>query len=73
MSKAGSGDVLTGMIAGFCAQGISLEQAACCAVYLHGLTSEIASKVMSEYCVLASDLIKYIPYAFKALMNPSQG
>ena len=71
LSKAGSGDVLTGMIAGFCAQGLSLEQAACCAVYIHGLTSEIASKAISEYCVLASDLIKYIPYAFKAVMNPN--
>ncbi len=69
LSKAGSGDVLTGMIAGFCAQGLSLESAACCAVFLHGLTSEIASKAMSEYCVLASDLIKYIPYAFKALLT----
>lgn len=69
LSKAGSGDVLTGMIAGFCAQGISLESAACCAVYLHGIASEIASKTMTEYCVLASDLIKYIPYAMKAVLN----
>ena len=57
------------MIAGFCAQGISLEEAACCAVYIHGITSEVASKSMSEYCVLASDLIKYIPLAMKAILN----
>lgn len=69
LAKAGSGDVLTGMIAGFCAQGISLEEAACCAVYIHGITSEVASKSMSEYCVLASDLIKYIPLAMKAILN----
>lgn len=69
LAKAGSGDVLTGMIAGFCAQGISLEEAACCAVYIHGLASEIASKSMSEYCVLASDLVKYIPLAMKALFG----
>ena len=69
LSKAGSGDVLTGMIAGFCAQGIALEEAACCAVYIHGITSEIASKSMTEYCVLASDLIKYIPLAMKAIFN----
>ncbi len=67
LSKAGSGDVLTGMISGLCAQGISLEDAVCCAVYIHGLASEIASRAMSEYCVLASDLLKYIPLAFKAL------
>ena len=67
LAKAGSGDVLTGMIAGFCAQGIQLESAACCAVYLHGLAGEIASKSMTEYSVLASDLLKYIPLAFKAI------
>ena len=71
LAKAGSGDILTGMIAGFCAQGATIEIAACCAVYLHGLASEIASKSMSEYCVLASDLIKYIPYAFKYLFQES--
>ena len=69
LAKAGTGDVLTGMIAGFCAQGISLEASACCAVYILGIASEIASKSMSEYCVLASDLIKYIPLAMKALFN----
>lgn len=69
LAKAGTGDVLTGMIAGFCAQGISLEEAACCAVYTHGITSEIASKAMSEYSVLASDLIKYIPLAMKAILT----
>ena len=71
LAKAGTGDVLTGMIAGFCAQGISLEEAACAAVYIHGITSEIASKSMTEYCVLASDLIKYIPLAMKAILNPN--
>ena len=71
LAKAGSGDVLTGMIAGFCAQGLSLESAVCTAVYMRGLTSESASKAMSEYCFLASDLVKYIPYAFKSILNPN--
>ncbi len=69
LAKAGSGDVLTGMIAGFCAQGLQLENAACCAVYLHGLAGEIASKTLSEYSVLASDILKYIPVAIKAVMT----
>jgi NAD(P)H-hydrate epimerase len=69
LSKAGSGDVLTGMIAGFAAQGVKLEYAACLAVYIHGLAGDIASKSMSEYCVLASDLIKYIPLAFKTILS----
>ena len=69
LAKAGSGDVLTGMIAGFCAQGLQLENAACCAVYLHGLAGEIASKTLTEYSVLASDILKYIPVAIKAVMT----
>ena len=69
LAKAGSGDVLTGMIAGFCAQGLNLESAACCAVFLHGIAGEIASKTLSEYSVLASDLLKYIPIAIKAMLN----
>ena len=68
LSKAGSGDVLTGMIAGFAAQGLSLEAAACVSVFLHGLAGEFAAKNLSEYSVLASDLIKYIPVAMKALL-----
>ncbi|MBQ8848571.1 MAG: NAD(P)H-hydrate dehydratase [Candidatus Gastranaerophilales bacterium] len=71
LAKAGSGDILTGMIAGFCAQGISLETSACCATFLHGLAAEIASKSLTEYCVLASDLIKYIPFALKAVLSPN--
>ena len=69
LAKAGSGDILTGMIAGFCAQGIQLENAACCATFIHGLSGEIASKSMSEYSVLASDLLRYIPLAFKAVFS----
>jgi len=68
LSKAGSGDVLTGMIAGFCAQGLSLEYSACVSAFLHGLTGELAAKNLSEYSVLASDIIKYLPIAIKALL-----
>jgi NAD(P)H-hydrate epimerase len=63
LAKAGTGDVLTGMISGFLAQGMSLYDASRLAVYLHGKTGEIASSMLSEYSVLASDLLKYIPLA----------
>lgn len=63
LAKAGSGDVLTGMIAGLCAQKMPLFEAAKLAVYLHGKAGEIASGMLSEYSVLASDLLKYIPLA----------
>ena len=67
LAKAGAGDVLSGMISGFCAQGVNPFDAAVLGVYLHGLTGEIASKDLTEYCVNASDLLNYIPKAFKSI------
>lgn len=69
LSKAGSGDVLTGIIAGLCAQKMSSFEAAKLAVYLHGKTGEIASEMLSEYSVLASDLLRYIPIAISDLIR----
>lgn len=63
LAKAGTGDVLTGMIAGLCAQKMNIFDAAKLGVYLHGKAGEIASGMLSEYSVLASDLLKYIPLA----------
>ena len=65
LAKAGTGDVLTGMIAGFCAQGVNLEKSAALSVYLHGLAGEIAAKSLTEYGVLASNLLNYVPQAIK--------
>ncbi len=65
LAHAGSGDVLCGMIAGFAAQNMKLEDAALLSVYLHGRAGELASKKLSEYSVLASDLLEYIPLAIK--------
>ncbi len=67
LAKAGTGDVLTGMIAGLCAQKMDNFEAAKLAVYLHGKAGEIASGMLSEYSVLASDLLKYIPLAITDL------
>ncbi|MEO0084907.1 MAG: NAD(P)H-hydrate dehydratase [candidate division WOR-3 bacterium] len=63
LAKGGSGDVLTGMIAGLIAQRSSLTNAACLGVYLHGLAADIAVKNKTEYSLLASDIIKFIPKA----------
>ena len=51
------------MIAGLSAQGMNNYDAAKLAVYLHGRTGEIAASMLTEYSVLASDLLKYIPLA----------
>lgn len=65
LAKAGSGDVLTGMIAGFLAQGMTLFDAAKLGVYLHGKAGELASEKLTEYGVMASDLISFISESIK--------
>ena len=63
MAKAGSGDVLTGVISGLLAQGMDLFEGACLGVYLHGLSGDIAKNRLTEYSVMAEDLISAIPDA----------
>ncbi|MBQ8168618.1 NAD(P)H-hydrate dehydratase [bacterium] len=63
LAKAGSGDVLTGIISGLLAQGMDLFEAAKTGVYLHGLSGEFASKKLTEYGVMASDLISFLSEA----------
>ena len=69
MAKAGSGDVLTGMISGLIAQGMDIFEASCLGVYLHGLCGDLAKEDLSSYCVMADDLISYIPKAIKIFQN----
>lgn len=68
LAKAGSGDVLAGIIAGLLAQKMDIFEAAKLGVYLHSRAGEIASQNLSEYSVLASDLPKYLPLAIKELL-----
>jgi ADP-dependent NAD(P)H-hydrate dehydratase / NAD(P)H-hydrate epimerase len=64
MATAGSGDVLTGMIAAMIAQGLEARHASALAVYLHGVSGEMASDALTSYCMTASDLIDFLPEAF---------
>lgn len=59
MAKGGSGDVLTGMITGWLAQGYDPLHAALIAVHLHGMAADSAIKEKSENAVTASELIHY--------------
>lgn len=68
LAKAGSGDVLTGMITGLFAQIKNPFYSAILGVYLHGLTGDIAAESLTEYSVLASDLLSYIPLAIKKIL-----
>ncbi|OGF67434.1 MAG: hypothetical protein A2Y62_18210 [Candidatus Fischerbacteria bacterium RBG_13_37_8] len=70
MASGGTGDVLTGMIAGFVAQNIdNINQAVLAGVYLHGLAGDIAKEKIGELPLTASDIMKYIPRAIKTIMN----
>lgn len=64
MAKGGSGDVLTGMIAAFIAQGLSPFKAAAWAVYFHGKAADLVVKTKGELSLLASDIINFLPTAF---------
>ncbi len=57
MAVGGSGDVLAGMIASLIAQGLTVAQAAACAVYLHGLAGEQAAAKLSQHGMLPRDLL----------------
>jgi ADP-dependent NAD(P)H-hydrate dehydratase / NAD(P)H-hydrate epimerase len=65
LATAGSGDVLTGMIAGLCAQGLGSYEAACAGVYLHGLAGDLAAAAKTEPGLIAHDVIEFIPAALK--------
>ena len=67
LAKAGSGDVLAGIIAGLLAQKMQPFDACKLGVYLHSRTGEIASDELTEYSVLASDLPKFIHKAIKEI------
>ena len=65
MAKAGAGDVLTGVITGLLAQGMTLSEAGRVGVYLHGLTGDAAKNRKGSYSVSATDLINMISSVLK--------
>lgn len=64
MSAGGSGDVLSGMIGGLLAQGMSPMEAAKLGVYLHGRAGDCACKKLGPYAMTAEDLMDGISGAF---------
>ncbi|MGM0411272.1 MAG: NAD(P)H-hydrate dehydratase [Bacillota bacterium] len=69
LATAGSGDVLTGIIASLIAQGLTPKKAAVLAPYLHGKSAEIAKEYLSEYSIVAEDIINYLANVIIKLAN----
>ena len=69
MATAGAGDVLTGVIAGFLAQGLQPEHAATLGVFIHGLAGDLASEDIGEYGVVASDIADRLGRAIRNVIE----
>ncbi len=69
LATAGSGDVLSGLIGGFLAQGLEALDAARLGVFVHGLAADIAVSNTNKYNLLASDLLDYLPDVFQVFID----
>jgi NAD(P)H-hydrate epimerase len=67
MATAGSGDVLSGMIASMIIQEKDILQATLAAVYVHGLSSDIGAEKLGEKPLTAGNIISYLPQAIKSM------
>lgn len=69
MAAGGMGDVLTGLIGGLLAQGVSPWEAACLGVYIHGLAADRIVRAGRPFGFLASELAAEIPAAFQEVLQ----
>lgn len=73
MAKGGSGDILTGIVAGMLAQYEDVPAAVEAAVYLHGLAGDFAAQQMDEHTVLATDTLDHLTNAFRYRVRDTNG
>lgn len=67
LATGGSGDVLTGLIAGFVAGGGALADAALVAAYVHGLAAEVYARDRAPRSLIPSDVIEFLPQALREI------
>ena len=73
MATGGTGDILTGMVAGLMAQNPDrIAEAVIAAVHLHGLAGDVASESVGEHSLVATDLLKALPEAFRRTRETAQ-
>lgn len=70
MATIGSGDVLTGIVAALLAQGMDPPAAAWSGVFLHGMAGDMAATALGIRSVMAMDLIRHLPQAFRSVEGP---
>jgi hydroxyethylthiazole kinase-like uncharacterized protein yjeF len=74
MATGGTGDILTGMVSGLIAQNPEhIVEAVFAAVHLHGLAGDVARESMGEHSLVATDLIKALPEAFRRVREAAAG
>ncbi|MFC1477751.1 NAD(P)H-hydrate dehydratase [candidate division KSB1 bacterium] len=69
MATAGSGDVLTGIVAAMIGQELDLTAAGFTGAYMHGLAGDLAADELGEHSVVAQDLVDFLPYAFESVLE----
>ncbi len=69
MATGGSGDVLTGVITALLCQNLTPFDAARLGVHLHGLAGDLAAAELGQVSLIASDLIEYLPKAFRTISD----
>jgi NAD(P)H-hydrate epimerase len=67
MATGGCGDVLTGIITALLGEGLTPFDAAQLGVYVHGLAGDLAAQELGQTSLIASDLVRYLPHAFKQI------
>ena len=67
MATGGCGDVLTGVITALVCQGLAPFDAARLGVYVHGLAGDLAAAELGQVAMIASDLLRFLPQAFRSL------
>lgn len=67
LAKAGSGDMLVGLVCGNAARGLSLFDSAVCSQYILGCAAELSSQKYSDYATTAKEIVENIAFAVKRL------
>jgi NAD(P)H-hydrate epimerase len=73
MATGGTGDVLTGILVALLCQGLRPFDAARLAAYVHGRSGDLAAAELGQVALIASDLVRYLPKAFRELETQSSG